>query len=146
MWKFLVMVVVLLAPMPAAAQADLAKIQATIPAIDRIFADFQQESHAPGLVYGIVADGQLVHVRSFGVQDLIDPRESRPLLQRRGCGSGSAMAYRAEERRSSRAHSRSNGSWAAPAAGEPGWRSPRQRHSGQPWQASARRASAFRPP
>jgi CubicO group peptidase (beta-lactamase class C family) len=49
-------------PPPAVAQA--------IPAIDRIFADFQLDSHAPGLVYGVVADGRLVHVKAMGVQDL----------------------------------------------------------------------------
>ena len=37
---------------------------------DRVFADFRLDAHIPGLVYGIVADGELVHVGSFGVQDL----------------------------------------------------------------------------
>ena len=44
--------------------------------IDRIFADFQRERHAPGLVYGIVADGRLVHVRGLGVQD---HKQKRPV-------------------------------------------------------------------
>ena len=35
---------------------------------DRIFADFCLDAHIPGLVYGVVADGQLVHVGTFGVQ------------------------------------------------------------------------------
>ncbi len=39
-------------------------------ATDRIFADFCLEAHIPGLVYGVVFDGQLVHVGAFGVQDL----------------------------------------------------------------------------
>jgi CubicO group peptidase (beta-lactamase class C family) len=60
-------IVIALFPPIARAQTTVA---AAIPAIDRIFADFQRESHAPGLVYGIVADGRLVHVKSFGVQDL----------------------------------------------------------------------------
>jgi CubicO group peptidase (beta-lactamase class C family) len=38
--------------------------------VDRIFADYALDSHVPGLVYGIVADGQLVYVRGLGVQDL----------------------------------------------------------------------------
>ncbi len=50
--------------------APPAAIAQTVPQIDRIFADFQRESHAPGLVYGIVADGRLVHVKALGVQDL----------------------------------------------------------------------------
>ena len=38
--------------------------------VDRNFADFALDSHTPGVVYGIVANGQLVHVRGLGVQDL----------------------------------------------------------------------------
>ena len=37
---------------------------------DHIFADFCLDAHIPGLVYGVVADGRLVHVGTFGVQDL----------------------------------------------------------------------------
>jgi CubicO group peptidase (beta-lactamase class C family) len=55
---------------PAAAQRTPDRGAAAIPEIDRLFADFQLDSHAPGLVYGIVADGRLVHVKGFGVQDL----------------------------------------------------------------------------
>jgi len=51
---------------PAAAEA--------LSRIDRAFEDFRLDAHLPGLVYGIVADGRLVHARSFGVQDL----ETRP--------------------------------------------------------------------
>ena len=43
---------------------------AAIPALDGIFEEFQRISHAPGVAYGIVADGRLVHFRGFGVQDL----------------------------------------------------------------------------
>ena len=43
---------------------------------DRIFADFCLDAHIPGLVYGVVADGQLVHVGTFGVQDL---KSGRPV-------------------------------------------------------------------
>jgi D-alanyl-D-alanine-carboxypeptidase/D-alanyl-D-alanine-endopeptidase len=39
-------------------------------ALDRIFSDFTLDAHVPGLVYGIVADGRLVHVRGLGQQDL----------------------------------------------------------------------------
>ena len=37
---------------------------------DRIFEDFYLDAHIPGLVYGIVEDGRLVHVGTYGVQDL----------------------------------------------------------------------------
>jgi len=37
---------------------------------DRIFEEFCLDAHIPGLVYGIVSDGRLQHVGTFGVQDL----------------------------------------------------------------------------
>ena len=39
-------------------------------ATDKIFEEFQLDAHAPGLVYGVVENGKLVHVKSMGVQDL----------------------------------------------------------------------------
>jgi CubicO group peptidase (beta-lactamase class C family) len=47
---------------PAAAEA--------FAAADRTFDEYQLDAHVPGLVYGIVADGRLVHVRALGVQEL----------------------------------------------------------------------------
>ncbi len=44
--------------------------QKTLAEADRIFAEWQRAAPAPGLAYGIVADGQLVAVRGFGVQDV----------------------------------------------------------------------------
>lgn len=43
-------------------------------ATDRIFEEFCLDAHIPGLIYGVVRDGQLVHVRAFGVQDLESKR------------------------------------------------------------------------
>ncbi len=37
---------------------------------DRVFDEFRLDAHVPGLVYGVVIDGRLVHVKPFGVQDL----------------------------------------------------------------------------
>jgi D-alanyl-D-alanine-carboxypeptidase/D-alanyl-D-alanine-endopeptidase len=51
-----------------------AAIAVAIPAVDRIFADYQLDIHAPGLVYGIVADGRLVHVKGLGTQELGNKR------------------------------------------------------------------------
>jgi CubicO group peptidase (beta-lactamase class C family) len=61
---------------PANSKAPSAspEVARTIPEIDRIFGEFQRSSHAPGLVYGIVQDGRLVHVRGYGVQDLTAAR------------------------------------------------------------------------
>ncbi|MBU1375724.1 MAG: beta-lactamase family protein [Alphaproteobacteria bacterium] len=38
-------------------------------AIDPLFATYMAERHAPGLVYGVVVDGKLAYVRTFGIQD-----------------------------------------------------------------------------
>jgi D-alanyl-D-alanine-carboxypeptidase/D-alanyl-D-alanine-endopeptidase len=53
------------APVAAIAAPDVANFQEA----DRIFEEWRLSSHVPGLVYGIVIDGKLVHVQSFGVQD-----------------------------------------------------------------------------
>jgi len=37
---------------------------------DPIFRDFALDAHLPGLVWGVVIEGRLVHVGTFGVQDL----------------------------------------------------------------------------
>jgi len=39
-----------------------------------IFDEFRLDAHLPGIVYGIVADGRLVHVGAYGVQDLESKR------------------------------------------------------------------------
>ncbi len=60
---------------PAAATAQSsaptppAAIETSMPAIDAIFAKYHAEAPVPGLVYGIVKDGRLIHVRGLGVQD-----------------------------------------------------------------------------
>ena len=46
--------------------------------IDRVFEEYRLDAHVPGLVYGIVVDGRLVHVREFGVQDLDSKRPVTP--------------------------------------------------------------------
>ncbi|HYJ29510.1 MAG TPA: serine hydrolase domain-containing protein, partial [Allosphingosinicella sp.] len=60
----------LAAPSSASAQPAPAEIASAIPAIERIFADWRLDAHSPGLVYGIVADGRLIHVNAIGVQDI----------------------------------------------------------------------------
>ena len=62
--------VALATPCAASAQQAPSQIAQAIPAIDRIFADWRLDAHAPGLVYGIVAGGRLVHVGTSGVQEL----------------------------------------------------------------------------
>ena len=45
---------------------------------DPIFEEFRLDAHIPGIVYGIVVDGRLVHVGAFGVQDLESNRGVTP--------------------------------------------------------------------
>ncbi|MGE4063744.1 MAG: serine hydrolase domain-containing protein [Rhodospirillaceae bacterium] len=47
-------------------------------ATDRIFEEFRLDAHAPGLVYGVVENGKLVHVKAFGVQDIKSKRPVTP--------------------------------------------------------------------
>ncbi|HEY6643275.1 serine hydrolase domain-containing protein [Povalibacter sp.] len=56
---------------PAQSGASDAK---TLAKIDEIFADYALDSHIPGMVYGVVADGRLVHVHGLGVQDFESKR------------------------------------------------------------------------
>lgn len=52
---------------PAATPQSLEQL---IAAADQRFEAWQRETPSPGLVWGIVKDGRLVHVRGLGVQDL----------------------------------------------------------------------------
>lgn len=50
-----------------ATQPDAAaQVQALLPGIDKMYADLAQKEHLPGLVYGVVVDGKLVHSRALG--------------------------------------------------------------------------------
>jgi len=46
------------------------KFNASFPAIDSIFLQHAEKNHYPGLVFGIVADGELIHSGFYGVVDL----------------------------------------------------------------------------
>ncbi|NYT39556.1 beta-lactamase family protein [Sphingomonas sp. R-74633] len=63
---------------PAMAQTKATALQPQFDAIDRQFEAFQRDTPTPGLVYGIVAEGKLVHVRGFGVQELTARRPVTP--------------------------------------------------------------------
>jgi len=60
----------LVVAVPAAARDRPDALAEAIPAIDRLFDDYRLDAHVPGLVYGIVKDGRLVHLKVAGVQDL----------------------------------------------------------------------------
>ena len=82
--RALLLAALLLAPAaPAAAQAPVEPpsapaLDAAMPELDAIFRRYMEEQHVPGLVYGIVRDGQLVLVRPMGVQDLATKRPVTP--------------------------------------------------------------------
>lgn len=48
----------------------LKKIEATYPVIDQIYKEYADKNHFPGMVYGIVADGKLVHSGGAGYTEL----------------------------------------------------------------------------
>ena len=54
---------------PASARLS-AEQKETIAELDALFADAQLDINAPSLVYGVVADGKLVHVKSYGVANV----------------------------------------------------------------------------
>ena len=47
----------------------LPKLQSALPEIDRLFRVYAAEQKIPGMVWGVVIDGHLVHVAFTGVQD-----------------------------------------------------------------------------
>ena len=48
----------------------LAQDAAVLAAIDRTMENYRLDAHIPGMVWGIVQDGRLVHVKGAGVQDI----------------------------------------------------------------------------
>ncbi len=54
------------AEVPSSAKTDAEMFAA----VDQIFEHYARDAHAPGFVYGIVAGGKLVHLKTLGVQDL----------------------------------------------------------------------------
>lgn len=47
-----------------------ARVIAAIPDLDRLFAAFAERSHVPGIAYGVLVDGQLVHSGAAGFREL----------------------------------------------------------------------------
>jgi CubicO group peptidase (beta-lactamase class C family) len=52
--------------------------KAALAEVDRIFDTWAIDAHVPGLVYGLVVDGKLVHVRGAGVQDVVSKKPVTP--------------------------------------------------------------------
>ena len=47
----------------------LQKLEAALPEIDQLFRDYAQEKKIPGMVWGVVIDGKLAHLKSTGVRE-----------------------------------------------------------------------------
>jgi len=54
----------------------LKKIEASYPVIDKIYKEYAEQNHFPGLVYGIVVDGKLIHTGNIGYTNLKDKTEA----------------------------------------------------------------------
>ncbi len=48
----------------------LKKLSAAFPEIDRVMHDFAERAHVPGIAYGIIVDGRLVHAGTSGLRDI----------------------------------------------------------------------------
>ena len=48
----------------------LSRIEATFPVLDKVYKDYAEKNHWPGMVYGIVVDGKLVHTGGTGYTDI----------------------------------------------------------------------------
>lgn len=42
------------------------QVETVLPAIDKLFADVAAEKHIPGIAYGVMLDGKMVHARTIG--------------------------------------------------------------------------------
>jgi CubicO group peptidase (beta-lactamase class C family) len=58
--------------------ARLKKIEAVFPVIDQLYKDYAEKNHFPGLTYGLVVDGKLVHTGSMGYTDLAKKTPATP--------------------------------------------------------------------
>ncbi len=54
------------------------QLAAAFPDVDRVFREFAQRVHAPGLAYGVVVDGELAHAGGVGTADVATGRPAGP--------------------------------------------------------------------
>lgn len=48
----------------------LARVQAVLPAVDKMYTELAEKEHLPGLVYGVMLDGKLIHMRTAGLANV----------------------------------------------------------------------------
>ncbi len=61
--------VMIAATLPGSARAQ-ARFERAFPAIDSLMSAFAARSHVPGIAYGIVVDGKVVHIGTTGLRDI----------------------------------------------------------------------------
>lgn len=59
-------------PIPTFSTTDRSELLRAIPQVDAIFRRFAERHPVPGLAYGIVADGKLIHAEGMGIQNVED--------------------------------------------------------------------------
>ena len=69
------------APAAFADPQRLAKLSAAFPQVDSVMQAFAARSRVPGIAYGIVVDGRLVHVGTAGYRELASRALTLLLLQ-----------------------------------------------------------------
>ncbi len=72
-WLLLPLLAPAQAPTPSTAPNDAgraARLAAAFPVLDKLYADFAAQRRVPGLAYGLVVDGQLVHTGAVGYTDV----------------------------------------------------------------------------
>ncbi|MEX2088649.1 MAG: serine hydrolase domain-containing protein, partial [Bacteroidota bacterium] len=59
------------------------KVKATAPVIERMFKEFADRQHLPGLSYGVMLDGKLLYTGGFGFSNLADkiPANTKSLFR-----------------------------------------------------------------
>ena len=56
----------------------VAKLQSAMPEIDRRFRAYATDKKIPGMIWGVVIDGQLAHLGTFGVRDRVSQAPVTP--------------------------------------------------------------------
>ena len=50
--------------------ARIKNIEASLPVIDKLFSSYARQNHFPGLVYGLIVDGKLMHTGNIGYSNI----------------------------------------------------------------------------
>src|SRR4051812_45495782 len=66
-------------PIPAITDPNRRQVlAAAFPQVDAVFRAFAEQRHIPGLAFGFVIDGELVHTMAMGVRNIADQTPVTP--------------------------------------------------------------------